>query len=64
MGGKLENFIGSQLVELLIAEQRFTTTWIGQTKAQADGGHTVTTVSDGAGIRCATHLPWRLLGQM
>ena len=31
VGGKLENFIGNQLVELLIAEQRFTTTWIGQT---------------------------------
>jgi hypothetical protein len=28
VGGKLENFIGSQLVELLIAEQRFTTMWI------------------------------------
>jgi hypothetical protein len=30
VGGKLENFIGNQLVELLIAEQRFTTTWIDQ----------------------------------
>jgi hypothetical protein len=30
VGGKLENFIGSQLVELLIAEQRFTTLWISQ----------------------------------
>jgi Protein of unknown function (DUF2505) len=30
VGGKLENFIGSQLVELLIREQRFTTTWIGK----------------------------------
>ena len=30
VGGKLENFIGSQLVELLIAEQRFTTMWIGE----------------------------------
>lgn len=29
VGGKLENFIGSQLVELLIREQRFTTMWIG-----------------------------------
>jgi Protein of unknown function (DUF2505) len=28
VGGKIENFIGSQLVELLIAEQRFTTAWI------------------------------------
>ena len=31
VGGKLENFIGTQLVELLIAEQRFTTMWIGST---------------------------------
>jgi hypothetical protein len=31
VGGKLENFIGNQLVELLIAEQRFTTVWIGDT---------------------------------
>ncbi len=31
VGGKLENFIGSQLVELLIREQRFTTMWIGET---------------------------------
>src|SRR5277367_3754059 len=30
VGGKLENFIGSQLVELLIAEQRFTTVWISE----------------------------------
>ena len=30
VGGKLENFIGSQLIELLIREQRFTTTWIGE----------------------------------
>ncbi|EUA22663.1 hypothetical protein I553_2079 [Mycobacterium xenopi 4042] len=30
VGGKIENFIGSQLVELLIAEQRFTTIWISQ----------------------------------
>ena len=28
VGGKIENLIGSQLVELLIAEQRFTTVWI------------------------------------
>jgi uncharacterized protein DUF2505 len=28
VGGKVENFIGSQLVDLLIAEQRFTTAWI------------------------------------
>ena len=28
VGGKVENFIGSQHVELLIAEQRFTTAWI------------------------------------
>jgi hypothetical protein len=31
VGGKLENFIGNQLVELLIAEQRFTTMWIAET---------------------------------
>jgi len=28
VGGKLENFIGNQLIELLKAEQRFTTGWI------------------------------------
>ena len=28
VGGKVEHFIGSQLVELLIAEQRFTTEWL------------------------------------
>ena len=28
IGGKVENFIGSQLVDLLIAEQRFTSAWI------------------------------------
>ena len=28
VGGKVENFIGSQLVDLLIAEQRFTTAWM------------------------------------
>ena len=28
VGGKLENFIGNQLVALLGAEQRFTTRWI------------------------------------
>ncbi|OBK79119.1 DUF2505 domain-containing protein [Mycobacterium sp. 1164985.4] len=28
VGGKIENFIGGQLVDLLIAEQRFTTQWI------------------------------------
>lgn len=28
VGGKVENFIGSQLVNLLTAEQRFTTAWI------------------------------------
>jgi hypothetical protein len=28
VGGKIENFIGNALVELLIAEQRFTTVWI------------------------------------
>jgi hypothetical protein len=31
VGGKLENFIGGQLVDLLIAEQRFTTMWISET---------------------------------
>jgi hypothetical protein len=30
VGGKVENFIGHQLVELLIAEQRFTTVWMDQ----------------------------------
>ena len=28
VGGKVEKFIGSQLLELLNAEQRFTTRWI------------------------------------
>jgi uncharacterized protein DUF2505 len=28
VGGKIESFIGSQLVDLVIAEQRFTTVWI------------------------------------
>jgi hypothetical protein len=28
VGGKIENFIGHQLADLLIAEQRFTTVWI------------------------------------
>ena len=28
VGGKIENFIGNQLVDLLISEQRFTTVWI------------------------------------
>lgn len=28
VGGKIENFIGNQLVELVIAEQRFTSAWI------------------------------------
>jgi hypothetical protein len=30
VGGKLENFIGNQLMDLLIAEQRFTTQWIAE----------------------------------
>lgn len=30
VGGKVENFIGTQLVDLLIAEQRFTTRWIAE----------------------------------
>lgn len=29
VGGKLESFIGSQLTNLLIEEQRFTTAWLG-----------------------------------
>jgi hypothetical protein len=28
VGGKIENFVGSQLMDLLIQEQRFTTVWI------------------------------------
>lgn len=36
VGRKLENFIGNQLIELLVAEQRFTTEWIGQNH---DGSH-------------------------
>lgn len=31
IGGKLENFIGARLAELIAAEQRFTTEWIAQT---------------------------------
>ncbi len=30
VGRKLENFIGNQLLELLMAEQRFTTRWIAE----------------------------------
>lgn len=30
VGRKLENFIGNQLIELLVAEQRFTTRWIAE----------------------------------
>ena len=30
VGGKVENFIGTLLVDLLIAEQRFTTAWIAE----------------------------------
>ncbi|KAA0110753.1 DUF2505 domain-containing protein [Mycolicibacterium sp. P1-5] len=30
VGGKVENFIGHQLVDLLIAEQQFTTRWIAE----------------------------------
>lgn len=30
VGGKLESFIGSQLTNLLIEEQRFTTTWLAR----------------------------------
>jgi hypothetical protein len=32
VGGKVENFIGNQLMQLLIAEQRFTTMWIAQSR--------------------------------
>ena len=28
VGGKIESFIATQLVDLLIAEQRFTTAWL------------------------------------
>ncbi|WP_299562218.1 DUF2505 domain-containing protein [uncultured Mycolicibacterium sp.] len=31
LGGRLEEFIGGQLMQLLIAEQRFTTAWIRRT---------------------------------
>ena len=30
VGGKIETFLGSKLAELVIAEQRFTTTWIAE----------------------------------
>lgn len=30
VGGKIENFIGNGLVDLIIAEQRFTTVWIAE----------------------------------
>ncbi|MDF2824905.1 MAG: hypothetical protein K0R68_2313, partial [Mycobacterium sp.] len=30
VGGKLESFIGSQLTNLLVEEQRFTTTWLAR----------------------------------
>lgn len=30
VGGKIENFIGTQLVDLLKAEQRFTSVWIAE----------------------------------
>jgi hypothetical protein len=30
VGGKIENFIGSQLIDVLILEQRFTTVWIAE----------------------------------
>ena len=30
VGGKIENFIGARLTDLLVAEQRFTTVWIAQ----------------------------------
>jgi hypothetical protein len=31
IGGKLENFIGTRLADLVVAEQRFTTEWIANT---------------------------------
>ncbi|CAN5861321.1 DUF2505 domain-containing protein [soil metagenome] len=31
VGGKIERLIGGQLVDLVIAEQRFTTTWLAET---------------------------------
>jgi uncharacterized protein DUF2505 len=30
VGGKIENFIGGQLVDLLVQEQRFTTAWMSE----------------------------------
>jgi hypothetical protein len=30
VGGKIESFISAQLVDLLIAEQRFTTAWLAE----------------------------------
>ncbi|WNG88341.1 DUF2505 domain-containing protein [Mycobacterium sp. ITM-2016-00317] len=30
VGGKIENFIGSQLTDLVVAEQRFTSVWIAE----------------------------------
>lgn len=30
VGGKVENFVGNQLVDLLIAESRFTTAWVDE----------------------------------
>ena len=30
IGGKVENFLGSQLIDVLILEQRFTTVWIAE----------------------------------
>ncbi|MCH9729017.1 MAG: DUF2505 domain-containing protein [Actinomycetia bacterium] len=32
VGGKIEEFIGSQLLHLLVAEQRFTTVWIDENR--------------------------------
>jgi len=31
IGGKIENIIGTQLIDLVTAEQRFTTTWVTKT---------------------------------
>jgi hypothetical protein len=30
LGGKIENFIGNQLTDLVTAEQRFTSVWIAE----------------------------------
>ena len=32
VGGKIEDFISSQLLHLLVAEQRFTSVWIDESR--------------------------------